>query len=372
MNPYDYTNINDLQEYMRLMNLGGQMQQSGSDPSSVQPYDVNQRLQQLYHPESSAQDRYNQLLNQFPQREHPSRLRQIGSALAGLSAVSPGAYTDSGQAIGIKVDPAKQLQIQDQFLNRPYYQRMDDFQARLKPTQESAELERGSNTNKRIMAEQTIGREIQDRRADIADRVASDRAHAATIEAARKQKKDEADVYKSNEDRKIREARAKAYIFKQTHPNHIIKETDKGELLAINPGDGSTFILADDDGNPIKSSKMTDSDRINLQIQGRMNAIAASGAESRKTEEVKAGNRQEDIAARGNQARTTKTTPAPARAPTQTDVTIRDAKGNVQGSKTTTSGPKQARVRVKGPNGEIGTVSMEDAQKLPKGWEVVK
>jgi len=367
MNPYDYTSIQDLQEYMRLMSLGqqGQMQQPGMNPSSVQPYDVTQRLQQLYQPESSAQNRYNQLLQQFPQREKPGKLRQIGAALAGLSAVGPGNYTESGQAVGFRSDPIKQMQVQDQFLNRPYYQKMDDFTARLKPTAEAADIEARSNTGKRQFAENIISQERQ--RDELERREARDRqlANKEKVEAERKRLHDENEL-------KIRQQRADVYQFKAMHPDWKPFVEKGGNLWFVNPQNPDMKV---DTG--IDSGTLSDMEKVTFGLTSALQQIDARGEESRKTEEVKAGNRQEDIAARGTQARTTKATPTAPRAPvapTQEDTTIRDAKGNVVQTREINKNipANQARVKVKGPKGESGTVPLDSVNKLPKGWEVVK
>ena len=118
-------------------------------------------------------------------------------------------------------------------------------------------------------------------------------------------------------------------------------------------------------------------EKVTLGLNSALQQIGARGEETRKTEEVKAGNRQSDINLRGEQQRTTKATPAAPRAPlapTQENTIIRDAKGNVVQSRDVNKNipANQARVKVKGPNGQVGTVTLEDAQKLPKGWEVVK
>ncbi len=218
-------------------------------------------------------DQLNRMIADYPVEQKPSKWRHVGAMLVGA---------------GYGPEAAQK------FLGEPYNKEVVAWKNKVGPVENAATQERIGNQNIRTS-------QISQEKQDLAE------------------KKLTQDTANKEADRKIRADRAATYDFKTKHPNHLIKENDKGQLIAIDPQSGQTSILADENGEPIKSSILTDTDKINMQIEGRLKAIeatgknqqsniAATGAEARKTEADKEVNRQSDIASRGAQARTTKST----------------------------------------------------------------
>ena len=71
------------------MNMGA-LQQIGNHSVQPEPQQENsmeefvKMMQQLYHPETTATDRFNALLDKFPQREKPSLGRSLVAAGMGI------------------------------------------------------------------------------------------------------------------------------------------------------------------------------------------------------------------------------------------------------------------------------------------------
>lgn len=284
-------------------------------PDNSDPYDPLARMKELYNPEHNYSDMYMEALKGMPERKDPGIMRHIGAALAG---------------IGSGPDAAKK------FLDEPYDEKMSDWATGMKAIEPGMQYERYANANDRMLANETIGREIQDRRADI-----------AKGESERKARADENKATNDAENTAIRKSRAAAYIYRQSHPNEVFQEDDKGNLIALNPADGSAKFVLDDEGIPIKSSKLPEEDRINLIVKGRLQAIGAQGAETRRTEANKEVNRQKDIAAKGEETRKNKGGAGSEPIVTEQTVTLKDTEGKPTASKTTITkkGPEAKVIR---------------------------
>jgi hypothetical protein len=244
-----------------------------------------------------------------------------------------------------------------------------------------------------------------------------DKSSQAKLDLATRAQSEKERATKVKED--IQQRRADAYIFDKEHPEWKAEHVSGQSLKYRNPKDPNQVY---DTG--LMDDHLSDADKINLQTRGRLSEIAASGAEARKTETLKESGRQSDIKARGEQARATKTTESsttrkaalakdkqlsisqdaaayklarqqhiqdnPAHAkfweangnPTsdaeENDDYVKAVEDirrryNVIKSRTTgKTAPVSARIKVKGPKGLSGTVSVEDAKHLPEGWSVVQ
>ncbi len=131
-------------------------------PNQQQP-DIQNRLRQLYQPQSAASDRFNQLLQQMPQREQPGKLRQIAALMAGLGTGGPAEYYN-GMALGFKSNPSESLKVQSAIRDEPYNQKMQDWTTRLKPAEYAANLERETNAGNERAANQQYQREQEAQR----------------------------------------------------------------------------------------------------------------------------------------------------------------------------------------------------------------
>lgn len=229
------------------------------DNGQMSPYGddyIKQRLEQLYTPEHTMSDRLDEMLRNFPQRNQPGLGRSIIASIAGFGG-GPQAAEDVQYA--------------------PYNRELKDWQAQYAPTYQAATNERYENVNERNFANQEVSRELQERKQTEQERAAGVKEQQA------------------NEKIEISRTRAAAYDFKQRNPQMKLQEDDKGNLIGVNPiTRESQYILDPNTGAPVKSAKLPDEDRINLQIQGRLKVASAQH-----------DYRTEEIGTRGEEARKT-------------------------------------------------------------------
>lgn len=247
-------------------------------PANMSPdtgdYDVGKRMSELYHPETTASDRFSKTIDEYPSREanKPSTLRRIGAGLIGARFGGKAGFD---------------------YADQPFEEKLTDWKNRVAPQQASAGLERQQNVNERTLAYQTVANEL--------------RQHAQDA----KNKNDEINA-------NIRQHRAEIYDFKAKNPNMKIVVTKGGNVQAINPQTGE----AHDTGIP--SGSLTELDKMNLTQEHAIERIGATGEENRETAGTKHGYTMSEIGARGEQARETKGTPSSATGkgelPTQTRV----------------------------------------------------
>lgn len=92
-------------------------------------------------PETGMNDRFAESINQMPIREKPKFGRRLLGAIGGL---------------GID-NPEQSLRVTDQIANKPYYEKMGDWELKTKNLKEGAELENRRNVNSRML----VGAESQ-------------------------------------------------------------------------------------------------------------------------------------------------------------------------------------------------------------------
>ncbi len=249
-----------------------------------QQEDPLQRIQAIFGvPKEEILNKLVQHINNMPVREQPSMARRIMGAIAGLSASGPAHY-ENGAALGFRSNPKEQMAIQDAFTNQPYYQKMQDWEAKLKPLEEVSRLEGQRNTNQRLLTNEALGRDIQSRR------------------EADYRKDIESKSVDREERRKIAQQRANAYRLKSE--GHVISEDEKGRVIAINPTTHKSSVITDDETDePMMASKMPEELKMNLDFQNKQKLIQSRTAGAQAVEGVKEANRQKDIAARGVQTR---------------------------------------------------------------------
>lgn len=217
----------------------------GDVPVEESPEDfIHRRMAALYTPEHSASDQFNQLLAQYPVRQKPRLLAKIAASMYGMDHGPEGA---------------------DKLMYGDYYRQLADWKNKIGPTEQAANLERYMNSNERQYANQEVQRELQEE------------------ENRRKQRKDEESNKIAQETLKVRQQRAATYDWKTRHPDMKIQEDNEGNLIGVDPQSGKVQYITDDDGDPVVGSKLSDKDRINLEIQGRKDVakIQQSGANYR-------------------------------------------------------------------------------------------
>jgi hypothetical protein len=312
------------------------------NPMNDRPPDISQlnmtgeregNLNQVYSPQHEYSDLYRRGLDEMPQRNKPGMLRKILAITAGVGLGSP----EAG----------------DQALYAPYYRQMGDWQERMRALQPGMTAERYENTNERMMNRDILANKERDRQNDIRER-----------DVARREQLDKSNI-------EIRQQRADAYAqnleFKQQHPKHELKAVPGGNYVWFNPEDPEEGPI--DTG--IKTGTMSKVEEINLGQKNALSRIAATGAEARKTENVREGNRQSDIAARGAQARTTKAAASDTGSTTETTVTVTDAEGKPVGTRKTLakkipgtpSNEKMHRMQYKDKNtGKMMTIRVPESK----------
>lgn len=209
---------------------------------------INQRMSQIYQPNTQASDRLNQLNSMYPTREKPSAMRRIASALTGV-----GYGPEAGQEV----------------LDRPFNDKLNDWKNQIGPAYQAAQVERSGNVNERTLAYQTIAAELRQRAIDNKDKV-------------------------DNSKLEIANNRAKVYEYKSKHPDWKQINSKGGTIVFVNPLDPNDMV---DTG--VSSGTLTDRDRINLESKDDLNEIAARGTEARKTEGVRQTGRESLAERRG-------------------------------------------------------------------------
>jgi hypothetical protein len=137
-------------------------------PVQSQPmggFDVDARMRELYQPETMAQDRFNQMLGEYPEAQKPNWLRIIGATLADLHRPGTGMQVIEG--------------------NRS--RKLADWKNKIGSAQDAASLERQSNASNRQLATSVVTQERLS---------AADQARAEKDAARTKIMQDRAEVYR--------------------------------------------------------------------------------------------------------------------------------------------------------------------------------
>lgn len=296
-------------------------------------------INQLYQPERQVQDEYMQHLRNMPTRNNPSTLRRIGAIFSGTPERA------------------------DRFLHAPYYNQLADWEMRGKALEPAMQAERYTNANERQLAGNLLTWNAANRRADIAEMNAQNKAKTDA------------------EKLKIARHRAETYRYSREHPNMELQETSDGSLVAINPQNKEVSYIKDPEtGENIKVDTLSDEEKIQLQIRGRLQAIGAQGAENRRTNVQEHQQRLEQIEAQGEQSRETKATPADAGSTkeTTTTTTVTGPDGTPVGTRivkgtTKTIPGQQEMVLMRTPNGRLVRVPKNKVKEAEsKGGKVVK
>ncbi len=210
--------------------------ESDISPPSQYGGGIRNIMEQMYTPEHEASDRYNKLINQYPNRQDykPGFWRSLGSML---------------------VDYTKGPQAGHQMYEEPYTNKLMDWKNQITPIANAANLERQQNVNERGYAYQTAANVLREKAEQ--DRVAKNEA----------------------------ELRLKQW--KTDHPEMKIIIPPGGNVYAINTTTGEKVDLG------ISSGKLTDQAKYDLLQKNAITRIQETGKQARETEEVREGNRED-------------------------------------------------------------------------------
>jgi hypothetical protein len=96
-------------------------------------------MKEMYHPQTTASDRLNQLINSVPQHEKPS----LGRMLVGVAGGLHGGYKES-----------------EEIMQAPYKQHMEEWKAQTTPAYQAAEVERQRNDAERTLTSNVISAKV--------------------------------------------------------------------------------------------------------------------------------------------------------------------------------------------------------------------
>jgi len=265
-------------------------QQGGNEP------DLMQMIQGLLSPRDEQFNNFQQMISSMPQRSQyePNKLRKISAAIAGMGTGGPVGIAN-GQVVGYRSNIPEGLKVQQAINEEPYSRALTDWSNKIDPIAKATTLEQQRNVGDRQTAIGALQRKTA--RDTLDERVRKDMAA-----------EEDKDL-----DRAIREMRAEVYKYKAEHPNSVFKEDNEGNIIAIDPSNPKAIYVTDPSGNKIKSSKLPDADRINLQLKNELTKIGARGEESRETEGFRQANRKELESGRQINRLELKSTPGPAK-----------------------------------------------------------
>lgn len=123
-------------------------------------------IYQRYQPQHQFSDQLTQLIQQMPQRQEQGKMANFMASLASLHPSAQG--MSEGQPVGYRAtDPKDFVTGKDAILNAPFYQSMNDWQAKLKPVEVGAQDERYNNTNLRALLSAQANQAIASKRTDL-------------------------------------------------------------------------------------------------------------------------------------------------------------------------------------------------------------
>lgn len=195
-----------------------------------------QMIDQLYQPETQASNRFNTLLDNAPELGRPGIARRLAA---------------TGMAFGSKTP----IETAEKVMYAPYFREMEDWKAKSGPYYNAANLERQSNINERQLTGQMVTAQQNQQRLDETER-------------------------KNRETAEIGMIRARAYAFKQEHPDWKFNFTGP-TVMVTDPLTGTVH------NTGIPTGSLTDFDKINLTAERRIEQIRETGNQQRQTQELR-------------------------------------------------------------------------------------
>lgn len=111
--------------------------------------DIASQMSQLYQPQTENIDRFNEMIGQYPTREEPGNLRKIASI--GLATLGD-LYGPQGSG---------KLAFSEAMGYGKHNRAVEDWQNRIEPLGQAANIERQSNVNQRTAAYQTVSQQLR-------------------------------------------------------------------------------------------------------------------------------------------------------------------------------------------------------------------
>jgi hypothetical protein len=228
---------------------------------SPDDYDVGSRMAQLYTPEHSASDKFNQMVSAYPQEHEPSTKLKVGGSIMG-------ALTDLGTNFGHNRTGVSGHDVYDDVTGRrKFLEDVGNWKTQIGPVGQAAALERTQNANERLMAHQTVSDELR-------------------------QKSDENKFQTQEAKNKISEDRAKVYRLKSLMPQHQFDFS--GPTVKV--GNKQTGEVID---TGLATGSLSDSDKLELQQSNAMTQIGARTQGALDVEDRRQGGREGLAESRG-------------------------------------------------------------------------
>jgi len=297
-----------------------------------------------YQPQMAMQNRFAQEAGNPPNRMDfkPTGMQRITAALAGFAGSGPTGMW-GGVPVGFRANP-NQFEDTQRILDQPYNEALVDYKSRIDPLRAAADDERMANTVQSNFLDRTVNRDIQERNFNrMSDR---DRETA---------RQGDIRLNQSNERNKILERQVAVGEWRNQHPAMKLIFDENGYVREWDPtGQKLSSFVTDEDGEPIKASQLPERERLRITIEGRDQNIQTAGAEARATKEIP--------------------TPAPAPRTTTTKQVVKDAAGNIVGSRDTqattgapgdtTNTPRNGnKILMYAPNGQAAWIKPEDTDQ---------
>ena len=129
------------QQNFPVGSVGGPQDMLHQNTADNSQPDLMSTIQGLLNPKDQQFQNFSDLINQMPQRQNyqPSKLRQVAGAIAGMGAGGPVGITN-GQVVGYKSNIPEGRKVQESITDEPYNKALSDWQTKVKPEQESAQM----------------------------------------------------------------------------------------------------------------------------------------------------------------------------------------------------------------------------------------
>lgn len=253
--------------------------------------DLMTAIQDLLTPKDQQFNTYADMISSMPRREDyaPSKFRQIAAAIAGMGAGGPVGISN-GAVLGYRSNVPEGLKIQQAINEEPYSRALTDWSMKVKPQGEIAQMEQTRNVGNRATGLGVLQRQQAQEKLDEQER--------RNLEIERQ----------GREKLEIQRDRAEAYIksknFQIEHPEYKAFVDEDGNLVLYNPTDPTA--------EPIETGvkKLSEMEKIDLQVQGQLKVANARAAASQKLEGIRQANRKEIEGVRQINRLDLKTTPS--------------------------------------------------------------
>lgn len=143
-----------------------------TQPTSID--DLLAQVNRFYTPSTAASDRFNNQINQYPQREEPSLGRKLVAGGLGL---------DARQRLGTPFAPlaarGNPIPVMEQAMYAPHIRDVADWKEQITPMQQAATLENAQNVNERNLAKDVFTTKYNQDRLERTSQIAEEKNRIA-------------------------------------------------------------------------------------------------------------------------------------------------------------------------------------------------